>query len=377
MKEFSAKCHLLSEMIAYRLDDVLVKLEVDLKPSGKMLQGPCPLHGGRNPAGFVLYTSGHSLIANHRCFTKGCSQVFLPSALGFIRGRLSHLKLGYNGVDKKDIISFNEAKEWACTFLKVNWHSLRPDLVQIEKSRFISNISKLSKTPLELPETGWPRALLETRLTIPSPYFVSRGFSAELLSKYSIGDAKYPSPNEQANRAVIPIMDKTSTRVLGVTGRSLYQGCQKCGVYHDNSTTCPIGLDASLPSYAKWRNTKDFRIDNHLFSLNSAANFIKKEREIILVEGPLDVLKLEEAGICNSVAVFGVGLTDKQQVLLETSAAMCVLVAFDNDEAGQNGSRIVLDKLQKLFRIKAVVPPRHDWGECSVSEIHEVFGRRG
>jgi len=94
----------------------------------------------------------------------------------------------------------------------------------------------------------------------------------------------------------------------------------------------------------------------------------------ILVEGPGDVWALRSHGVFNAVAVFGARMYDGQQCILETLPIGRVLLAFDDDEAGDAGAAASAAALARLVVTKRVKPAAgKDWGECSASEhSHEV-----
>jgi len=60
----------------------------------------------------------------------------------------------------------------------------------------------------------------------------------------------------------------------------------------------------------------------------------------IVVESPLDVVRLHSLGIHSAVAVYGAMLTKEQYALLESIDSICV--AMDNDEAGMRSSDEIL-----------------------------------
>ena len=65
--------------------------------------------------------------------------------------------------------------------------------------------------------------------------------------------------------------------------------------------------------HSKWRHNKDFKTQEHLYNMWFAKEFIQSTRTAIIVESPGNVWRLEEAGIHNSVAIFGTNLSIKQK----------------------------------------------------------------
>jgi DNA primase len=89
----------------------------------------------------------------------------------------------------------------------------------------------------------------------------------------------------------------------------------------------------------------------------------------VLVEGPGCVWKLEMAGVDYAVAMFGSELSDQQQVLLEMSGAMNVVVLTDMDEAGMVCRQAIKMKLGRSFRVYSPLLKGNDVGEMTVQQI--------
>lgn len=90
-----------------------------------------------------------------------------------------------------------------------------------------------------------------------------------------------------------------------------------------------------------------------------AMNFAKKaqSKQIILVEGNMDVISLHQAGITNVVASMGTALTDNQCRLLKKHCDE-VIVSYDADGAGQKATMRGLDLLSKTgCRVKVISVP--------------------
>jgi len=71
------------------------------------------------------------------------------------------------------------------------------------------------------------------------------------------------------------------------------------------------------------------------------------------------------------LAVFGSSLTDSQQILLEGSGALYLILLFDSDEAGAKASNDVESSLSRMFKIiKPKLPTsKKDIGEMTTQEI--------
>lgn len=91
----------------------------------------------------------------------------------------------------------------------------------------------------------------------------------------------------------------------------------------------------------KYLNSKDTAVYNKnrfLFSMNFAKNAAVKDKRILLCEGNLDVISLNQAGFENAVASCGTALTPEQAKLISNYADEAV-ICYDSDEAGQKATK--------------------------------------
>lgn len=119
-------------------------------------------------------------------------------------------------------------------------------------------------------------------------------------------------------------------------------------------------IDDSMPKYLNSPETQVFNKGNILYGLNFARKNIRN-RQIILVEGYMDVIALHQAGFKNAVASLGTSLTKYQGRLLKKYCDE-IIICFDGDEAGTKATMRSLDILNEVgcqFRI-LVLPDNKD-----------------
>src|SRR5690606_37928471 len=75
-----------------------------------------------------------------------------------------------------------------------------------------------------------------------------------------------------------------------------------------------------------------------LYGIDKAKSEIKQKDSIFLVEGNLDVLAANQAGIKNSVAVSGTALTSDHINIIKRYTNK-VKMCFDMDSAGENATK--------------------------------------
>jgi DNA primase len=136
-------------------------------------------------------------------------------------------------------------------------------------------------------------------------------------------------------RLLFPIRDLRG-RVVGFGGRILGQG---------------------EPKYLNSPETPIFHKGTMLYNLHEAKQAIRREEEVLLVEGYFDVLRLVLSGTDNVVAPMGTALTPDQAALLHRFAKT-VLLLYDSDSAGLRATFRAADEcLRHGMRVKVASMP--------------------
>jgi hypothetical protein len=313
--------------LASRLDELLAAFAVDVREeSGGERVGACPVHGGSGRTAFRLYPSGV-----WRCFSHQCHDRVGGDVLGLIRGLLT-------ARDGKDP-GFPGALRWAEGLLG----PLPKTVVDAaEAGRFAAAIGKLTAAPRPQLKVFNTRDLI-ARLTIPSPYFLARGYPGHVLSEFLVGEPKEDSPGPLRGRAIAPLFDPLG-QVVGFSGR--YRGHPPDGI-------------------PKWLHQPKGLLRNDLmYGWDSAEEAIRDSCSVVLVEGCPDVWAWRAHGVRNVVGLCGVALSDAQQVLLERSGAEEILLAHDADPAGDEAAVELTARLAPIFRVRRLRPPAKDWGDA-------------
>ena len=99
------------------------------------------------------------------------------------------------------------------------------------------------------------------------------------------------------------------------------------------------------PKYLNTSDTPVFNKSYNLFSLNNAKN--SKEDSLILCEGYMDVIALNQAGFTNAVATLGTALTTDQATLMKRYCKE-VILCYDADEAGQKATQRAIGILRNV-----------------------------
>jgi hypothetical protein len=200
----------------------------------------------------------------------------------------------------------------------------------------------------------------------PDPeYLLNRGFDRDILRDYNVGYWNKVG-TFMHDRAVFPVRDHEG-HLVGYTGRTV----QPKEYFEKKKIKYAKWVHGR--HYHKWPQRGELFTGSILFNLN---RIHKLRRKLILVEGPLDGMKLEEAGIHNWVATFGTNFCAPHRTLLVQHGITDLYVAYDNDpnQAGEKGvirlERIVSD----LFNVHRVpLPAGKDCGDLSVPFLQETF----
>lgn len=114
------------------------------------------------------------------------------------------------------------------------------------------------------------------------------------------------------------------------------------------------------PKYLNSGETAVFNKGKNLFSLNFAKN--SGESSVILCEGYMDVISVNQAGIKNITATLGTAVTDDQVKLLKRYFNT-ILLCYDSDEAGQKATLRAIDIINaagasaRVIRLKGAKDP--------------------
>jgi 5S rRNA maturation endonuclease (ribonuclease M5) len=351
------------------IDSLIEILDItELKSNGKMLAGCCPIHDGDNTTAFNLYPEGDHYRGNWKCRTHNCEKTFKASIIGFIRGVLSNKKLNWQKHGDQTV-TFQDTIEFIEAFLGKDISKIKISKKELEKRTFSSIIKNItSETNAQEDASKITRNIVRKSLVIPCEYFIKRGFDKTILDTYDVGLCDKPD-KEMFNRAVVPVYDYDYKYVIGCSGRSIFDKCDACKCYHRSEENCPT--EENRWKYCKWKHNKNFKSQNHLYNYWMARKNILDSTKVILVESPGNVWKLEEAGIHNSVAIFGSSLSDRQKILLDGSGAMTIILIMDNDEAGQKAASSITNKCKNTYNILNIKISKPDIAEMSIEEINK------
>ena len=186
-------------------------------------------------------------------------------------------------------------------------------------------------------------------------YLQKQGFSQQELQKSGLIIERKEEKgyfDRFRNRLMFPILD-IQGRVIGFGGRILSQG---------------------EPKYLNSPETLLFNKSKNLYGLNFAKN--TRKREIILVEGYMDMISLYQAGFRNVAASLGTAFNQEHAKVLKKYADSVILL-YDSDDAGTMAAQRAIPILtQNGFYVKVLqVPNGKDPDEFIKQSGAKAFSR--
>jgi len=332
----------LQRLAAERLDELMNVLGIEVNEINEnTLAGTCPCHDGAdNPTALNIFRSSKrsDCPPGWICHTRHCEKEVGKSLLNFVRVVLSK--------QRRQNISLNDTIDFLLGFLGYKRLPYIKRLSQEELDRRKENggILSLNSKTEQKKRFQTTIKLFTQNLVVPSKYFTKRGISPAVLEKYYIGD------NRKTYRAEVPVFDNDGKKIIGTTSRSLFDKCPICGYYHTGK--CPQTKEERV-RWVKWHHL-GFNAKHYLYNYWAAQKSIKEKQSAIIVESVGNTLKLVQNGVQNVVGCFGGDFSECQEMLLNLLGCMTIITGFDNDAAGRQFTKKVVDRLHKRYNLKTI-----------------------
>lgn len=313
LQELKSRCSITDVVSSY----------VNLKRRGRNLVGLCPFHSEKTPS-FNLYPENGSFY----CF--GC---------------------GVGG----DVITFVMKIENLDYIEAVKFLAQRAGMEMPENS-YDDGVAKMRTRILEANREAarfYYKQLYEPSGRQGLDYFHSRALSDNTIKRFGLGyspksrfalcdhlrklgfsdneivTANLAFKSSDGRRIVDRFADRVMFPIIDLRGNVIAFGGRI--------------LTDQKPKYLNTSDTLAFKKSANLFSLNNAKN--TGERTLILCEGYMDVIALNQAGFRNAIATLGTALTAEQALLIKRYADE-VIICYDSDEAGQKATSRAIDILR-------------------------------
>ena len=282
---------------------------VPLTQKGKNYFGVCPFHDDHSPSMsvskekqiFTCFSCGAT--GNVFTFVKDYEHIDFYDAV-----RLLGNQVGYNLGSAKIIKNKNnesyEIYDLACKFYQNNLNSTlgknaneylekrKIDKETIKKFKIGLSISKISLTD----------------------YLLSKGKNLKQL--VDLGISNENGTDLFVNRIMFPLYDLEGN-IVAFSGR----------IYNTTDSS----------KYVNTKETNIFKKGTILYNYHNAKDMLKKNENIIVMEGFMDVIRASTVGITNCIATMGTALT-KQNASLLKKTANNIILCFDGDKAGEEAT---------------------------------------
>ncbi len=325
-----------------RLDIVdVIGRYVPLKKAGANFVASCPFHNEKSPS----FTVSQSKQFYH-CF--GCGAH--GTAIGFV---MEHGGLGFVDAVEELARGAGVTVPHEAPAPGQVQHKVAPDLYEVMQSATRYYRDQLKQSP---------RAI---------DYLKQRGLSGEIAARFGIG---YAPDGWQNLQGLVPDYQDPSLLETGLViendeGKRYDRFRDRIMFPIVNARGQVIGfggrvLDVGEPKYLNSPETALFEKGHELYGLFQAQKAIRASRQVLVVEGYMDVVALAQHGVEYAVATLGTATTPYHvQKLLRLTDK--VVFCFDGDAAGQRAAwRALENALPQLVDGKHVaflfLPPEHD-----------------
>ena len=300
----------------------LVSEYVKLEKRGRNYIGLCPFHDEKTPSFTVsedkqiCHCFGCKKGGNVFQFTQEIKDVSFVEAVKDLGERVNiQVDIGQNQTNSSTKIASDELK-------MIEMHELIKDYYHYALMKTVEGEEALNY----LHERGFTDDLIKEREIGYAPdnshfchdflekkgYDIELAFEAGLLSR---NEENFTYFDRFRNRIMFPLKNGQG-RIVGYSGRT-----------YTNQE----------PKYLNSPETPIFQKRRILYNLNKARKFIRKQDEIILLEGFMDVIKSDYAGLKQVVASMGTQLSQEHITFLQ-KLTQNVTLMFDGDYAGKEAT---------------------------------------
>jgi DNA primase len=297
---------------------------IDVKRSGSNFKARCPFHDEKTPS--FMISSSKQIFKCFGCGASGDSIKFVmmydnlsyPDAIRHIASKYGIDIVETYSERTKDTSSDDQKEQLrvlnknACDFF---YESLLKEYSK-DGSQVIKYLNErkidrefVDKFKLGFAPDDWNSLKLDARFI---PYKDEILVEAGLRKKNEKGNVY----DQFRNRLMFPVFDQLGN-IVAFSGRTLD--------------------DEIPPKYLNSPETSLYKKNQVLYGLYQAMDTIRKTKEIILVEGNVDLITMHKFGFTNTVAICGTAFTENHALLIKRNADR-IVVLLDGDEPGRKSA---------------------------------------
>ena len=302
---------------------------VSLKKVGNNHKGLCPFHSEKTPSFVVneekqiFHCFGCNAGGNVFSFLMKMDNLsFIESVMGLAKQYGIHIpKIRETDTDKKETLKREylfKLNELAANY----YHTLLVKEEEGQKARKYLTKRGISSDVIDAFMLGYAMDSWDSLFN----YLLEKEVSPSNVSEVGLIIPKKTKGfyDRFRGRIIFPIIN-VQGRVVGFGGRV---------------------LDDSLPKYLNSPESIIYNKGNCLYGINVAKDFIRDNDSVIIVEGYLDLLSLNQYDIKNVVATLGTSLTSSHVSTLKRYTKNIITI-FDADDAGEKAATRSLDNFLK------------------------------
>lgn len=308
----------------------LISEHLSLKKAGRNFKAVCPFHNEKTPS-FVI-SPERQIWHCFGCGKGGDAFAFLmeyenlefPEALRILAKKTGIELKDYafdKGIQgkKEKIYNLNEKAAKFYSYLLLN-HSVGKKALD-----YLLEKRKMNKGLIETFSIGF-----SPRISSLSDYLIKKKKAEKKdLIEAGLGfEIRGKMIDFFKGRIMFPLKDHRGN-IVGFSARILEESVSTDG-----------------PKYINTKDTPVYHKGELFFGLDLAKEEIKKQNQVIIVEGEFDLVSMVKEGIKNVVAIKGTALTENQAILLSRFCQK-VTLCLDQDEAGFEAVKRSLAVLEK------------------------------
>jgi DNA primase len=293
----------------------LIGRRVRLARSGRQWKGCCPFHGEKTPS-FYVYDD------HYHCFGCGAhgdaiAYVMQAEGMGFMEAVQSL------------------AAEAGLEVPKPSPEAQAAERARLDLAAILERAAAVFQRRLALPEGAAARA-----------YLASRGVHQASLERFGLGFAPPRGAlvteltREGVTSEAMQAAGLLRAREEGGEAREFFAGRLMFPIRDRRGQVISFGgrvLGEGQPKYLNGPETALFAKRRTLYNIDLARAALREGAQAIVVEGYLDVISLDQAGLAGAVAPLGTALSEEQLETLWQLAPEPVL-CFDGDAAGRRAA---------------------------------------
>ena len=303
----------------------VVSRYVPLSPHGKNYFGVCPFHDDHSPS--MSVSKEKQIYTCFSCGATGNVFTFLQDYenIGFldavkICADIAGIEVSYKKKEEfHKYQSLYDIYALAQKFYQNNINSSKGKLAKeyLHNRHLSDDIIKEFQIGLSLKDSNLLTKMLQDKFSVE-----------DLIRSGLINEGESDLYDVYRNRIMFPLYD-LSGKVIAYNGR----------IYDPN--------DNQASKYVNSKETPIFKKGKLLYNYHRAKEYAREKKSIIIVEGPMDVIRCYESGVKNVVAALGTAFTTDQAMLIRKLSSN-VILCYDGDQAGLKATKSTIEELAKL-----------------------------